>query len=69
MDEEDPAIKFDSNGICNHCSKARKNLEKINDPKGFEDWVSKILSNRKVNDPYDGILGLSGGLDLSLIHI
>jgi len=65
MDEEDSSIIFDSNGCCNHCSKARKNLGIITNPHGFEDWVFKIISNRNLKETYDGILGLSGGLDSS----
>jgi len=69
MDEEDPSITFDSNGCCNHCAKARKNLSIITNPLGFEDWVSKIISNRNLNQTYDGILGLSGGLDSSFVLV
>lgn len=69
MDQEDPEIAFNKIGNCNHCIKARKNLHAITNPDGFEQWATKIISKRKLNQSYDGILGLSGGLDSSYLLV
>lgn len=69
MDEADPEITFNSLGDCNHCLKARKNLYMITNPNIFEQWATKIVLERKPNQSYDGILGLSGGLDSSYLLV
>ena len=68
MDQEDPEITFNSLGDCNHCLKARKNLYMVTYPNSFEQWATKVILKRKSNQSYDGILGLSGGLDSSYSH-
>lgn len=73
MDNSDPDIHFDSDGVCNHCIK----FEKVaianwfpND-EGVQRW-SEIVKKIKAagrNKEYDCILGLSGGVDSSYLAI
>lgn len=74
MDTSDNNIKFDDNGVCDHCldfetyvkpkwntnDSGRKELEKL---------VGKIKESGKKND-FDCLLGLSGGVDSSyMLHL
>jgi N-acetyl sugar amidotransferase len=74
MDTSDDNIKFDDNGVCDHCydfetyvkpkwntnETGRKELEKL---------VDKIKDSGKKND-FDCLLGLSGGVDSSyMLHL
>lgn len=71
MDTSDPAIEFDSNGICSHC----RNYERLADiflSKGPDSEIrlKKLLHRiRKSgkNKPYDCIIGVSGGVDSSYV--
>jgi len=67
MDSTDPNIKFDSNGICNHCHEYDKYATKYSqfDEKYVLNLIKKIKSNR-VGD-YDCAIGVSGGLDSSYL--
>ena len=74
MDSSDPEIVFDHHGICNHCKDAKKLLllRNIGGIQGrFE--LNKVLDTVKTdssNLEYDGIIGLSGGVDSCfLLHI
>jgi hypothetical protein len=70
MDTTASEIKFDSAGICNFCSSAKKLSEKIIKSNHFEKWVRDLKSQPNHNlNKYHGIIGLSGGLDSSfLLH-
>ena len=74
MDTSDPNIKFDENGVCDHChdfenyvkpnwhtdERGRKELEQI---------ITQIKENGKGKD-FDCLLGLSGGFDSSyMLHL
>lgn len=68
MDDTDPNIMFDQQGICNHCTTA---IQRLNE-KGTEEEKAKRLKNRieqikrrNSNKPYDVIMGVSGGVDSS----
>jgi N-acetyl sugar amidotransferase len=71
MDTTDPNIRFDINGVCNHCNnfynvlKPDWDLKKAN-PNLMKSIVEKIKiqSSRK---EYDCILGISGGVDSSYL--
>lgn len=72
MDTTDPEISFDENGYCNHC---RHFFEEIKDhlwlpnEKGkriLDNTLSRIKSDGK-GKKYDGIIGLSGGVDSSYL--
>lgn len=67
MDVTDPMIKFDDEGICNHCRK----FDVLNSLYGYrgektdkelEEIVKKIKKAGK-NKEYDCVLGISGGVD------
>ena len=65
MDNVNTDIEFDSNGICNYCTEAEKNLDKIwkkNGEKELQAIINKMKLENK-DKKYDCILGLSGGVD------
>ncbi len=74
MDTSDPGIKFDENGICDHCH----DFEEIVRPNWHTDErgekelgaiINKIKAEGKGKD-YDCILGISGGVDSSyMLHL
>ena len=71
MDTTDPEIKFDENGVCNHCRRyeERAQRELHNDEAGQEklqQLVNEIKKKGK-NREYDCIIGLSGGMDSTMV--
>ena len=71
MDTSDPSIKFDDLGICNHCYQYKnrrvKELPDANQQKIIlKNTVNKLIEAGK-NQPYDCLLGLSGGVDSSYV--
>jgi len=67
MDTTDPQIKFDDNGICNHCHQFDKDVE-LYGYKGREtdEALQRLVQEIKSygnNKEYDCILGISGGVD------
>jgi len=74
MDTSDSLIKFDIDGVCDHCITYDKDiLPKWNYGKEKEDQLNKIVSQIKKsskNNDFDCILGMSGGVDSSyLLHL
>ena len=70
MDTSDSEIVFDRYGICNHCRNARSIWDQVIFPHSYQNWVEEIVTNRSSSTIYDGILGLSGGIDSSyLLHM
>jgi hypothetical protein len=71
MDATDPDIRFNSEGICNHCSEFI-NIRAQHKYKGeetdllFKALISKIKAEGK-GKKYDCIIGLSGGVDSSYV--
>ena len=71
MDTTDPDIRFDSDGICNHCYRYDELLPqrvfegKIAKQK-LKDLVANIKSNGSKND-YDCLIGVSGGVDSTYV--
>jgi len=66
MDETDPEIVFDEQGVCNHCSNLNakvKNLPTFND---LQSIIRKIKEAGK-HKKYDCIVGVSGGVDSSYV--
>jgi N-acetyl sugar amidotransferase len=73
MDESDPDITFDSNGYCNHCTGwfARSKFYLIPLPertRQLQLLVDQIKLRGKGNG-YDCIVGVSGGVDSSIVAI
>jgi len=73
MDTTDPDIVFDSNGVCNHCTKALELYKEITSDKSRETKLQaliKEIKNKGVNSKYDCIIGISGGVDSTYVaHI
>ena len=72
MDDTDPKIIFDGNGVCDQCinyfSKVRAFTETAKRMDSFRKISEKIISNKGTNE-FDSIIGLSGGLDSSyMLH-
>jgi len=71
MDTTDPAIIFDSNGICDHCItfynkilpfwKTDENSQSI-----LKEKIEKIKKS-SINNDFDCIMGVSGGIDSSYL--
>ncbi len=73
MDSSDPAISFNAQGICNHCREFDEVSSKGWFPNEEGDrrlavMVDQIKAAGKGN-PYDCILGLSGGVDSSYLAL
>lgn len=69
MDETDPKIKFNKDGICNHCLNYLNNIKPFwkNDGKRESEIInlaSKIKQEGRGKE-FDCILGISGGVDSS----
>lgn len=69
MDESDPDITFDADGVCNHVQSARYRLqnETFRGPEGqalLERAVDRIKADGRGRE-YDCIAGVSGGVDSS----
>lgn len=74
MDESDPDIKFNDDGLCNHCIEALEKLRRGWFPNEIGlDRLHQISQNIKrfgENKEYDCIIGVSGGVDSSyLLHV
>jgi N-acetyl sugar amidotransferase len=72
MDDTDPNIIFDQNGVCDQClnylSKVKVFTETAKNKDAFRK-ISKEIILRKGKNEFDSIIGLSGGLDSSyMLH-
>lgn len=71
MDTTDPEIIFDKKGNCNHCNEAIKRIsEEIYKPNEKPIALSKLVNKVKRegrNKDYDCIIGLSGGVDSTMV--
>lgn len=71
MDTSDPDIRFNSEGICNHCTAALHRIEK--QIGASEDLEHKLLSltqqikREGENKEFDCIIGMSGGVDSTTV--
>jgi len=66
MDTTDPDITFDADGVCNECTNAFAELIKqqsVRPVSKMFDTIKKLNSGKE----YDGIIGLSGGLDSAYV--
>jgi aminotransferase len=73
MDTSDAEIVFNPDGVCNHCLRFDKEISTqwFPGPDGSHKWEQILLQVKldgKKNE-YDCILGLSGGLDSSLLAL
>jgi N-acetyl sugar amidotransferase len=71
MDTTDPAIKFDDTGVCSHCQTFDRVTRRdwYPDQRGREKLASLVQKIRREsrNAAYDGVIGLSGGIDSSYL--
>jgi len=73
MDTTDPEIYFDNQGICNHCNE----FDKFTSKRWFPNQEGKKklniifdkIKNYNVNEDYNCIIGLSGGIDSSYLAL
>ena len=73
MDTTDPAIRFDTQGICNHCHRYDE-LSRRRSLTGEEgrrrlDGIVAQMRQRGVGREYDCVLGLSGGVDSTFLAV
>ncbi len=71
MDTSDAKIKFDKDGVCDHCLAFDKNILPVwnfgqGREKQLKEIISKIKQSSKGKD-FDCILGMSGGIDSSYL--
>ena len=71
MDTSDTNIKFNDQGVCDHCQNYKKNLRKIIDESNKENFkikkIIKKIKSKKNKNGFDCIIGLSGGVDSSYL--
>ncbi|TMP31451.1 N-acetyl sugar amidotransferase [Pseudoalteromonas rubra] len=71
MDTTDPDITFNVEGRCNHCLDAEQKLKNGWFPnekgKRLLESTAKEIKSECANDPYDCIIGVSGGVDSSYL--
>jgi N-acetyl sugar amidotransferase len=71
MDTSDSLIKFDSNGLCDHCINFQKNIKPNwktgNIAKSKLDKIINIIKKDGKNKEFDCIIGISGGIDSSYL--
>lgn len=66
MDNSDKEIKFNEEGICNHCIKLDTLRTRMRGKKELERIISDIKAENKDKE-FDCILGVSGGVDSSYV--
>lgn len=73
MDTSDPAIRFDDNGVCNHCKIIIEDRDRywLPDERGAQKLAALIADIKRAGRgrPYDCIMGLSGGVDSSYLAV
>ena len=72
MDTSDVNIKFNKEGVCDHCQNYKKNLHKIiNKANEVENSniheITEEIKSKKNKNGFDCIIGLSGGVDSSYL--
>lgn len=71
--EQDPEIRFDHLGVCNHCRQYELEEKKYpNNEKEIQKAVNRFISELKVRkgkSKYDCIMGISGGVDSTYLSL
>ena len=67
LPETFPGIKFNDQGICNHCQRAESSIEKADEKKAeYRQRLDQLVEDVKGSSPsYDAIMAYSGGKDSS----
>jgi N-acetyl sugar amidotransferase len=67
MDTSDPCIKFDKNGVCNHCTRHEELIKKYvlagQEAERKLNAIAARIRKQGRNKEYDSVLGVSGGAD------
>ena len=70
MNDSDPNIAFDSEGICNHCRSADQVKANFSFPSNDHTKLDELMTSlKKKRGPYDCLIGLSGGVDSSYVAL
>lgn len=73
MDESDPGIRFDPQGLCSHCQRwdAVQRHAWMPDERGAQRLSEAVIRIRSdgAGRPYDAIIGLSGGVDSAAMAV
>jgi N-acetyl sugar amidotransferase len=71
MDTTDPDIRFDENGICNHCHEYDHEVNRnVFDGEAGKEKLQQIVTEIQISGKgkeYDCIIGVSGGVDSSFV--
>jgi N-acetyl sugar amidotransferase len=73
MDNSDPQIEFDKDGVCNHCKHALVLLKQkpyalpLEEKKQQWDLLVEKIKKEGKGNKYDCLIGLSGGVDSSYV--
>lgn len=73
MDTTDPDIRFDDEGVCNHCRTIAADLAALDvEPAEQQrrlDALAVRIRRASTGRPYDVVVGLSGGVDSSFVGV
>jgi N-acetyl sugar amidotransferase len=71
MDESDPEISFDEDGVCNHCHASETLARALAQKRAANPWehVAEEIRTRGKGREYDCLLGVSGGVDSSYVAL
>ncbi len=67
MDDTDPKIIFDENGVCNYCKRYFESAKRIIKPKKELIPLLNKIKEQHRDKRYDCVLGVSGGADSSYV--
>lgn len=73
MDTRDPDLRFDDNGVCNHChaydAAFRDHLCGSKHTRNRLDGIVAEIKQRGAHKRYDCIIGVSGGVDSTFVAL
>lgn len=72
MDTSDPSITFDANGVCNYWHEYQEFVANLNHKIGpsKEKKLNSLVSKlKKVNNKYNCLIGISGGIDSTFVAL
>jgi tRNA(Ile)-lysidine synthase TilS/MesJ len=67
MDDTDPHIIFDENGVCNYCKEYFEKAKRVLRPKEELTPLLNKIKEQHRGKKYDCVLGISGGADSSFV--
>lgn len=72
MDDTDPDIQFDEQGVCHHCKKYDRMVQSFPAGKRTEETLERMIEGVKRqgrSKAYDCIIGVSGGVDSTYVAL